>query len=168
MHHANWAWRCGRSSLASRRAAGQLGGQGDHCWTTWTSAIARLTSRPTGAAIGPRRAHRPRDRALRIGDVRVLCTNRCGPDATVVIFADDETKWTYPSRFVRSVRAQRTGRSRSRPAAGVWTTARSPWTTSKTARKAIRSSSKRIRDRAARFSLREGERRAIDLRLIQR
>ena len=89
-------------------------------------------------------------------------------DATVVIFPDDESKWSYPSRFVRSVRADDDGTfqvaglppSLDYRAVAVDYLEDGEETDSEFL--------KRIRDRAVRFSLREGERRAIDLRLIQR
>lgn len=90
------------------------------------------------------------------------------PDATVVIFTDDESKWTYPSRFVRSVRAKEDGtfQIRGLPPGLDYRAVAVDYL--EDGEETDPEFLKRMRDRAARFSLREGERRAIDLRLIQR
>ena len=90
------------------------------------------------------------------------------PDATVVIFTDDESKWAYPSRFVRSVRAKEDGtfQIRGLPPGLDYRAVAVDYL--EDGEETDPEFLKRMRDRAARFSLREGERRAIDLRLIQR
>ena len=89
-------------------------------------------------------------------------------DATVVIFTDDESKWTYPSRFVRSVRANEDGtfQIRGLPPGLDYRAVAVDYL--EDGEETDPEFLKRMRDRAARFSLREGERRAIDLRLIER
>ena len=89
-------------------------------------------------------------------------------DAIVVIFTDDESKWTYPSRYVRGVRANDDGTFQVRglpPALDYRAVAIDYLEEGEETDPEFLA---RMRDRAARFSLREGERRAIDLRLIQR
>ena len=88
--------------------------------------------------------------------------------AMVVVFADDERKWEHPSRFVRVARA------------GARGTFSIPGMPPNEDYRAIAVDYleegeetdpeflKRMRDRATRFSLREGEQRTLDLRLIQR
>jgi hypothetical protein len=89
-------------------------------------------------------------------------------DATVVIFTDDESKWAYPSRFVRSARAKKDGTFQvaGLPPALDYRAVAVDYL--EDGEETDPEFLKRMRDRAARFSLREGERRAIDLRLIQR
>ena len=89
-------------------------------------------------------------------------------DATVVIFPDDESKWSYPSRFVRSVRADQDGTFQviGLPPAVDYRAVAVDYL--EDGEETDPEFLKRMRDRAARFSLREGEQRAIDLRLIQR
>ena len=89
-------------------------------------------------------------------------------DATVVIFADDESKWSYPSRFVRSMRADKDGTFQvtGLPPSLDYRAVAVDYL--EDGEETDPEFLKRMRDRAARFSLREGERRAIDLRLIQR
>jgi hypothetical protein len=85
----------------------------------------------------------------------------------VVVFADDEAKWLYPSRFVRSVRASEQGTFQ--------VTGMPPGDYRAIAVDYLEDGEetdpellKRMRERATRFSLREGARSAIELRLIQR
>jgi hypothetical protein len=87
--------------------------------------------------------------------------------ATVVVFADDEARWSYPSRFVRSVRASEKGtfQMTGLPPSDYRAIAVDYLEDGEDTDPELL---KRLRDRATRFSLREGERRAIDLRLIQR
>lgn len=89
-------------------------------------------------------------------------------DATVVIFTDDESKWAYPSRFVRSVRARDDGTFQiaGLPPSLDYRAVAVDYV--EDGEETDPQFLKRMRDRAARFSLREGERRALDLRLIQR
>lgn len=89
-------------------------------------------------------------------------------DATVVIFTDDESKWPYPSRFIRSVRANDDGAFQitGLPPSLDYRAVAVDYL--EDGEETDPEFLKRMRDRAARFSLRDGERRAIDLRLIQR
>jgi hypothetical protein len=89
-------------------------------------------------------------------------------DATVVIFTDDESKWLYPSRFVRSVRAKEDGTFQVTGLPPTLDYRAVAVDYLEDGEETDPEFLKRMRDRAARFSLREGERRAIDLRLIQR
>jgi len=88
-------------------------------------------------------------------------------DATVVIFPDDDTKWTFSSRFIRSARPGTDGRFEMRglPAAGAYRLI---------ALQGIEDMQiydpeflSTLRDRAERLSLAEGEAKAVDLRLRQ-
>jgi hypothetical protein len=88
--------------------------------------------------------------------------------ATVVIFDDDESRWLYPSRFVRAVRANDAGTFQvtGLPPSLDYRAVAVDYL--EDGEETDPEFLKRMRDRAARFSLREGERRALDLRLIQR
>ena len=89
-------------------------------------------------------------------------------DATVVIFPDDESKWSYPSRFIRSLRADKDGTFQvtGLPPSLDYRAVAVDYL--EDGEETDPEFLKRMRDRATRFSLRESERRAIDLRLIQR
>jgi hypothetical protein len=89
-------------------------------------------------------------------------------DATVVVFTDDESKWSYPSRFVRSVRASADGTFQltGLPPSLDYRAVAVDYL--EDGEEHDPEFLKRMRDRAVRFSLREGERRAVDLRLTQR
>ena len=93
--------------------------------------------------------------------------NANASQAIVLAFADDEKRWPYPSRFIRSVRADR-GRfeltglppgEEYRVIAVDYLEDGEEYDTEFL---------KKMRERATRFSLREGEQIGIDLRLIQR
>ena len=88
--------------------------------------------------------------------------------ATVIVFADDETKWSYPSRFVRSVRAGEKGTFQMTGLPGNADYRAIAVDYLEDGEETDPEFLKRIRERATRFSLSDGERRAIDLRLIQR
>jgi hypothetical protein len=94
-------------------------------------------------------------------------TGRTAP-AMVVVFADDDTKWSYPSRFVRSVRASEKGTFQvtGLPSSAVYRAMAVDYL--EDGEETDPEFLKRMRERATRFSLSEGERRTIDLRLIQR
>jgi hypothetical protein len=128
---------------------------------------------------------RPIDLSTDRGNVRVVLTDRvtelsgsvtsgsftptdADRDATVVIFTDDESKWTYPSRYVRSLRAEEDGTFRisGLPPALDYRAVAVDYL--EDGEETDPEFLKRMRDRASRFSLKEGERRAIDLRLINR
>jgi len=110
----------------------------------------------------------------KVTDVVGSITSASGADtgrtasAMVVVFADEETKWSYPSRFVRSVRASEKGTFQvtGLPANAVYRAIAVDYL--EEGEETDPEFLKRMRERATRFSLSEGERRAIDLRLIQR
>jgi hypothetical protein len=88
-------------------------------------------------------------------------------EGTVIVFANDPAKWSPPSRFVRIARTTEKG--------VFQLTGLPPEEYLAVAVDYLEDGEetdpdflKRMRERATRFSLREGERRAIDLRLIQR
>lgn len=87
--------------------------------------------------------------------------------AIVLVFPDDEKKWTYPSRFIRSVRAER-GRFEviGLPPNEEYRLVALDYL--EDGEEYDSDFLKRMRERAARISLREGEQVAIDLRLVQR
>lgn len=93
--------------------------------------------------------------------------NGSASQAVVLVFPEDDRKWTYPSRFVRSARAEK-GRFEVnglppnedyRVVAVDYLEDGEEYDTDFLTR---------MRERAARFSVREGEQIAIDLRLVQR
>ena len=85
----------------------------------------------------------------------------------VLVFPDDDKKWMYPSRFIRSVRAER-GRFEvvGLPPNQEYRMVAVDYLEDGEEYDDV--FLKRMRERAARFSLREGEQVAIDLRLVQR
>jgi hypothetical protein len=87
--------------------------------------------------------------------------------AIVLVFSDDERRWAYPSRFIRTARSDR----------GRFEVAGLPPNEDYRAvavdyledgEEYDQDFLKRIRQRATRFSLRDGEQVALDLRLVQR
>ena len=87
--------------------------------------------------------------------------------AFVLVFADDEKRWAYPSRFIRSARSDR-GRFEvlGLPPNEEYRAVAVDYL--EDGEEYDPDFLKRMRERAARFSLREGEQVAVDLRLIQR
>jgi hypothetical protein len=87
--------------------------------------------------------------------------------AIVLVFPDDEKKWTYPSRFIRSVRAER-GRFEviGLPPNEEYRLVALDYL--EDGEEYDSDFLNRMREFAARTSLREGEQVAIDLRLVQR
>jgi hypothetical protein len=88
-------------------------------------------------------------------------------EATIVVFPDDAAKWTYPSRYVRSVRSDARGAFRITGlpperylAVAVDFLEDGEWTDPEFL--------ERIRPEATTFSLAEGERRGLDLRVLRR
>jgi hypothetical protein len=88
--------------------------------------------------------------------------------ATVVVFADDERKWEYPSRFVRTSRAGARGTFQipALPPNETYHAVAVDYL--EEGEETDPDFLERMRDRAVRFSLREGERRTLDLRMIDR
>ncbi|MNC88369.1 hypothetical protein D3C83_41770 [compost metagenome] len=84
-----------------------------------------------------------------------------------MIFPDDATKWTYPSRYVRSVRTDEQGTFRITGlpperylAVAVDFAEDGEWTDAEFL--------ERIRPEATSFSLADAERRTLELRLVRR
>jgi len=93
--------------------------------------------------------------------------NSAASQSIVLIFADDDKRWTYPSRFIRSVRADRgrfevTGLPPNEEYRAVAVDYLED------GEEYDQDFLKRMRERAARFSLRDGEQVTVDLRLVQR
>jgi hypothetical protein len=88
-------------------------------------------------------------------------------DLDVVVFADDPTKWAYPSRFVRTVRADAQGRFQiaDRPA-GEYVAAALEYL--EEGEQDDPQFLERLRSRGTSFSLIEGQQRAIQLDAIAR
>lgn len=88
--------------------------------------------------------------------------------ATVVVFADDERKWGYPSRFIRIARTSGQGAFRIPGLPPDETYRAIAVDYLEDGEESDPEFLQRMRERATRFSLREGEQQAIELRLIQR
>jgi hypothetical protein len=89
-------------------------------------------------------------------------------DAAVLIFADDEARWTFPSRFVRSTRGNDQGNFSVRglpPGLGYLAAAVSYLEEGEAEDPEFLAA---LRDRATSVSLREGETKTIELRVIER
>ena len=102
------------------------------------------------------------------GSVAAPLGDNTGDSQTfVLVFADDEKRWVYPSRFVRSVRTNR-GRFEMTglPPGEAYRAVAVDYL--EDGEEYDTDFLKKMRDRATRFSLRDGEQVAIDLRLIQR
>jgi hypothetical protein len=86
----------------------------------------------------------------------------------VVVFADDERLWTFPERFVRAIRSDDQGRFTVRglpPGVGYLAAAVGYIEDGESEDPEFLA---RLCDRAASVSLREGETKTIELRLVQR
>jgi hypothetical protein len=89
-------------------------------------------------------------------------------DATVLIFPDDEARWTFPSRFVRSTRGNDQGNFTVRglpPGVGYLAAAVSYLEEGDAEDPEFLAG---LRDRATSVSLRDGETKTIELRLVER
>jgi hypothetical protein len=88
--------------------------------------------------------------------------------AVIVVFADDETKWSYPSRFIQTVRTDSRGTFQitGLPPNQEYRAVAVDYL--EEGEESDPEFLKRMRDRGTRVSLREGDRRTVDLRLIQR
>ena len=91
-----------------------------------------------------------------------------GPQATVVVFADDERKWGYPSRFIRIARTSGRGTFRVPGLPPDETYRAIAVDYLEEGEESDPEFLQRMRERATRFSIREGEQQALDLRVIQR
>ena len=89
-------------------------------------------------------------------------------DSTVVVFSQDESKWTYPSRYLRTTRSDDKGgfRIRGLPANERYLAVAVDYL--EDGEGSDPEFLERMKDRATAFSLADAERKAIDLRLIQR
>jgi len=89
-------------------------------------------------------------------------------DYTVIVFPEDSSKWSYPSRFVRSGRADQQGlfRIRGLPAEAEYLAVAVDYL--EDGEGGDPQFLDQIKDRATRFSLAEGEIKALDLKLINR
>lgn len=85
----------------------------------------------------------------------------------VLVFADDEKRWSYPSRFIRTARSDR-GRFEvmGLPPNEEYRAVAVDYL--EDGEEYDQDFLKRMRQRAARFTLRDGEQVALDLRLVQR
>jgi hypothetical protein len=86
---------------------------------------------------------------------------------SVLVFADDESRWAYPSRFIRTARSDR-GRFEvmGLPPNEEYRVVAVDYL--EDGEEYDQDFLKRMRQRAARFTLRDGEQVAIDLRVVQR
>ena len=93
--------------------------------------------------------------------------NGAASQAIVLVFPEDDRKWAYPSRFIRSARAEK-GRYQMAglPPNEDYRVVAVDYLDD--GEEYDPDFLKRMRERAARFSVREGEQIAIDLRLVQR
>lgn len=114
--------------------------------------------------------------------VQILVTNRLGEvsgtakgsdgkpvlDYAVVIFADDETKWTAPSRYIWSARPDQQGvfKLRGLPAHGRYLAVAVDYLEEGEANDPEFLAA--VRDRGTRFSLADGEAKAVDVTLLTR
>src|SRR5688572_7317774 len=97
-----------------------------------------------------------------------FASNAPSPQATVVVFADDERRWGYPSRFIRIARTSGQGAFRVPGLPPDETYRAIAVDYLEDGEESDPEFLQRMRERATRFSLREGEQHAIELRLIQR
>jgi hypothetical protein len=90
------------------------------------------------------------------------------PPVTVIAFADDDKKWTYPSRYIKTARTDATGAFRMRGVPPDQTYRFVAVDYVEDGEETDPEFLARLRDRATRLPLSEGEHKGIDLRLIQR
>jgi hypothetical protein len=93
--------------------------------------------------------------------------NQHAKDFSVVVFAEDASLWAFPTRFVRTARANEQGQFtiRGLPAAGYLAAAMSYIEDGESQDPEFL---ERLRESAARVTVREGETRTLALRLIER
>ena len=89
-------------------------------------------------------------------------------DYTVVVFADDPAKWAFPSRFVKTARADQQGQFRIKalPADARYLAVAVDYL--EDGEGGDPQFLEQIKDRATRFSLTDGESKALDLKLVNR
>jgi hypothetical protein len=114
------------------------------------------------------------------GTLRIVMTNRLTTvsgtiqsnaeirDHSVIVFPDDATKWTFPSRFVRTARADRDGRFQLRglPPGDRYLAVAVDYLEEGEEQDA--QFLERLRNRASSFSLGDGEQRSIQLNVTGR
>lgn len=103
-----------------------------------------------------------------VGATSSFAGTAANPQATVVVFADDERKWGYPSRFIRVARTSGQGSFRIPGLPPDETYRAIAVDYLEDGEESDPEFLQRMRERAARFSIREGEQQALELRLIQR
>jgi hypothetical protein len=124
-------------------------------------------------------------RGMQNADVRIVLTDRItemigrvddgapaggdgGRQYDVVVFADDATKWTYPSRYVRTVRTDENGTFRMTALPGNERYLAVAVDYLEEGEGGDPEFLERIRNQATPFILGDAERRAVDLRLVRR
>ena len=122
----------------------------------------------------------PFDMTNKAGTLRVVMTDRLTSlngtvqstseirDHNVVVFTDDETKWTFPSRFVRTTRANADGRFQIRglPPGERYLAAAVDYL--EDGEEQNRQLLERLRSRATSVTLGDGEQRSIQVDLVGR
>lgn len=107
----------------------------------------------------------------KVGDVNGKVTTARGDvtrDYTVVVFPDDPAKWAFPSRFVKTARADQQGQFRIRglpPDARYLAVAVDYLEDGEGTDPQFL---EQIKDRATRFSLGDGESKGVDLKIVNR
>jgi hypothetical protein len=98
----------------------------------------------------------------------VAASNKPVPDYTVVVFPEDDTKWAFPSRYVRSGRPDQKGvfRIRALPPDERYLAVAVDYVEEGEA--GDPEFLERIRSSASRFALGEGETKALELKLVTR
>jgi hypothetical protein len=107
----------------------------------------------------------------KVSDVNGKVTTARGDltrDYTVVVFPDDPARWAFPSRFVKTARADQQGQFRIRalPAGDRYLAVAVDYL--EDGEGTDPQFLEQIRDRATRFSLGEGESKGIDLKIVNR
>jgi hypothetical protein len=107
----------------------------------------------------------------KVSDVNGKVTTARGDvtrDYTVVVFPDDPAKWAFPSRFVKTARADQQGQFRIRalPADDRYLAVAVDYL--EDGEGADPQFLEQIKDRATRFSLGDGEAKSLDLKIVNR
>lgn len=107
----------------------------------------------------------------KVSDVNGKVTTARGDvtrDYTVVVFPDDPAKWVFPSRFVKTARADQQGQFRIRalPANDRYLAVAVDYL--EDGEGSDPQFLEQIKDRATRFSLGEGESKGVDLKIVNR
>ena len=107
----------------------------------------------------------------KVSDVNGKVTTARGDvtrDYTVVVFPDDPAKWVFPSRFVKTARADQQGQFRIRalPPGDRYLAVAVDYL--EDGEGGDPQFLEQIRDRAMRFALGDGEAKSIDLKIVNR